>query len=596
MNRFQSILSKSTSLFRYKTESLGIVAFGMGIILLVTKITGLFKLQVLTAVYSNEPGKLDLFYAANTIPEFIFTIIVIGGVNAALIPVLSQTSANEDKEKLVRVFSSITNLFFLVLFFISVIIFIFAPNIVELTRNVRLPNTVSQVSPGDYDTFVLLLRVLIISPLILCISSIFSSILQVKQHFWSTTLAPLFYNLGIIGSAILLRDYDKDLMILAYGVLVASILHFLVQVPAIIHAGIEYKFVLDLKDKYVKRAVKNTLPRIVSLTSDNIANMFQILVSFNLTQGSLTAFRNAISLRDLPSSIFGLSIAQSYFPKLAELAAKEDKEGLQKTFSEAIRIVLFWTIPITALFIVLRTPITQLTFGILGDSISFELTNLISYSLLFLSLGVILYSVLAVVIRTFFALNDSKTPTVVSLVSIFIELTLTYTLVNLFSNFDDSLSVNPAFIFYNWHNYFENGNSPAAIGGIALASTLAILLNLSLLIYGLNRKGVNFFYQSRFIIKKFISGSLALAIGLALFRSPAANLFGLVDTEKVLGVILTTFNVSIWMLLSYYLLEKLQKDEDIKIFENAIIKMKSYIIRVKNMFARQEPIGISSGN
>lgn len=595
MNHIRTLLSKSVSLFTYKTSSLGVVAFGMGIILLITKITGLFKLQVLTAVYSNEPAKLDLFYAANTIPEFIFTIIVIGGVNAALIPVLGQTSVNESKERLTKVFSSIVNLFFLVLFVVCTLVFIFAPNIVELATKVQLSNTHNELSPLDYEQFVNLLRILIISPIILCISSIFSSILQVKNYFWSTTIAPLFYNVGIIASALLLKSFDKDLTILALGVLGGSILHFLVQIPAIIRAGIQYRFEFDFKDLYVQQAVRNTLPRIISLTSDYIGNIFQVLISLNLVEGSLTAFRNAISLRDLPSSMFGLSIAQSYFPKMSELAAKGEKEELQKIFSQALRIVLFWTIPITAVTIVLRTPITQLVFGILGDSISIELTNLISYSLLFLSFGIILYSVLAVVIRVFFALNDSVTPTVVSLISIVIELTLTYTLVNLFSNFDESLSLNPIFVFSNLHNYFENGNSPAAIGGVALASSIAILINLSFLIFGLKRKGLDFFYESKFISNKIISGLVSLVVGLGIFRSPLVDFFGLWDTKKVYGVLLTTITVTIWTLLTYYIMEKLQKDEDIGIFEQSIVRMRYYLSKVKRLFSRNKIVGVSSG-
>lgn len=596
MGFLKKFFSKSNKVLSYKTESLGVIAFGIGLILLLTKIAGLLKLQVLAAIYGVQSVELDLFNAANVIPEFIFTIVVIGGINAALIPVFSQSSIHESAERSKRIFSSIVNIFFIVLLIICTLIYIFAFQIVELSTNVRLSNSVSTLTPADYIKFTELLRILIISPIILCISSIFSSLLQVRKYFWTTTLAPLFYNFGIIASALYIRYYGGEIDILAYGVVIGSILHFLVQVPAIFKAGIEYSPVIDIKDKYVHRAIKNTLPRMLSLASDYIGNIFQVLVALNLPTGSLTAFKLAISIRDLPSSMFGISIAQAYFPKMTEHGAKGEILELQKIFSKAIRHILFWTIPVTVLIIVLRTPIVQLIYGVLSKNVDFRGTNLIAYALLFLSAGVIFYSVLAVVNRAFFALNDSVTPSVISVISIFIELTLTYTLVNLFSNFDDSLSLNPIFVMSNLDNYFINGNSSAAVGGIALASSLAIFINLAMLIRSLKKKGINFFFEPKLIFNKTISGFIALVIGLIAFRLPFADAFGLFNTEKVYGVILTTLNISFITLLTYYICEKLFKDEDVSLFENAVTKIGSYIIKLKNLFVKNKIIGVGTGS
>lgn len=583
-------------MLKFRTENLGIIAFGMGLILLITKLAGLIKLQVLTSIYGVKSNELDIFNAANIIPEFIFTIIVIGGVNAALIPVLSQTSQNESQERLTRVFSSIINIFLLSLIFICLLVFIFTPEVVNFITNTKILSVKDDFSVEEHEKLISLLRILIFSPIILCVSSIFSSILQVKKSFWVTTLAPLFYNLGIIGSAIFLSYHNKDLTILAYGVLLGSVMHFLVQVPTIITSGIKYTPLIDFRDKYVIQAIRNTFPRIISLTSDYIANIFQVLVALNLQEGSLTSFRLAISIRDLATSMFGLSVAQAYFPKMTELANKKNFLELQQTFSEAIRTILFWTIPITVLFIVLRTPIVQLLFGIFNKEIGFSETNMISYSLLFLSFGVIFYSVLGVVIRVFFSLNDSITPTIVSIVSIFIELAITFGFVNLFSNFDDSLSVDPIYVLSNFQNYFVNGSSQAAIGGVAFASSLAIFINLAFMVFALNKKGIKLFYEAKFLIKKLISGLFALILGLILFRSPIANWFNLFDTEKVIGVFFTTLNMSLIICLIYYIAEKIQKDPDILFFENIFRKFLSNIAKIKKVFKTNKIFGIGSGS
>jgi putative peptidoglycan lipid II flippase len=589
MSRARRILDDSKKAFGRASNSIGFIALGMGFLIFLTKITSLFKLQLITSIYGIKSVPLDLFNAANIIPEFIFTIVVIGGINAALIPVFNQTKLNESEKTQKEVFSSIVNLFFIVLTIICTIVFIFAPQIVHLVSQFQLGNIENNLTAEDFSLFSEMLRILIISPIILCVSSIFSSILQVKKSFWITTLAPLFYNLGIIGSVIILTQFNNDIRILAYGVVFASLLHFIIQIPAIIRAKIQYNLLsLNTKDPYVQKAVRNTLPRIIGLASDYIGNIFQALVALSLQTGTLNSFRLATSLRDLPSSIFGLAIAQSAFPQMSEYGAKGDIESLQKLFSKLIRQILFWTIPITAVFIVLRTPIIQLVFGVFNKNIKFEDTNMVSYSLLFLSLGIIFYSILAVVNRAFYSLNDSKTPTIVSIGVIFIEISITYALANVFSHFDESLSVNPLFIFSNIDNYFINGKSPAAIGGLALASSIAIFLNLTILIFALRGKGINFFYEKSLIFKKLVSGAFSMVIGFLSF-----NFFLTVfETEKVVGVFFFTVTVTVVMSLSYYLAEKYLKDEDVASFDTFLGKLGRYAKRLRSAFGRSEIVGV----
>lgn len=591
MRRIAKIIKKSEGILSLEKKPFGFVALGMGVLIFLTKITALVKLQVLTAIFGIRSSVLDLFNAANAIPEFIFNIVVIGGINAALIPVFNQTLLNESNERLKKVFSTIVNIFMLVLFVISVLVYIFAPQIIFFTGNIRLANVKNDLSADDFQMFIDLLRILIFSPIILCISSIFSSFLQVKRSFWITALAPLFYNIGIIGASILLVFFDKNILILAYGVVFASLLHFGIQLPAIIKTNIHYSFLaFDIGDTYVKRALKNTLPRSIGLTSENIANVFQTFIALSLVQGSLNSFRIAASLRDLPSSIFGLAVAQTVFPQMSELAEKKDFIEFQKLFSLSIRIILFWTIPITAIFIVLRTPIVQLLFGLFNKEITFSDTSLVSYSLLFLSLGIIFYSILAVVNRAFYSLNDSYTPTITSITVIFVELTLTYVLVNLFSHFNESLTLNPFFVLSNLDNYFQNGNSQAAVGGIALASTIGVFLNLSILVWILKRKGADFFYESRYIFNKILSGCITILIGFFAFK----YLNSFFDTTRVVGVFLSTLNISLIMCLIYYISEKFLKDEDVKLFDNFLSKMGSFLRKVKEAFSKNQIIGVGT--
>lgn len=593
MRRLKKIIEGSKSLVNKSQYSYGYAAFGIALLLLFTKITGIFKLQLLTSIYGISSKELDIFQGANTIPEFIFTIVAIGGINAALIPVLTQTSVNENESRLKEVFSSLVNIFFLALVVLCFIVFIFAPQIIHSAISLKIANTTSPLTPEDIDKFVVVLRILIFSPIILTISSIFSSILQIKRRFWITALSPLFYNLGLIfTAAFILPFFHKDVVVLAVGVILGSLLHFLIQLPAILQSEIHYSpFIILPKDLYVIKAIKQTLPRIIGLTSDYIGNIFQTILALSLVEGSLNTFRLAISLREIPISLFGMAISVSVFPSLSELAERKKFDELQILFSKALRSILFWTLPVTVLFLVLRTPIVRFTFGIFNKNVTLAETSLLSYTVLFLSLGIVFYSVLQLVGRTFYSLNDVKTPTIVSMIAILVELALTYSLANLFSHFN-SLSLNPLNFIKNVNDYFTIGSNPegAAVGGIALASSASIFVNLALLTIFLKRKGISVWYEPQYIFKKIISSGAMFVVGLGSFK----YLDTFFNDDRILGVFLLTANVTFLMGLTYYLSERVLKDDDIENLNDPIKKIKRGLEKVKQLIKLNKLKGIGT--
>lgn len=590
MGRFRKILTTSKNILRPQ-DSFAYIAFGISLLVLITKVTGLVKLQVFAHIYGVKSVDYAIFNAANIIPEFIFLIVAIGGINAALIPVLTQTSVNEDSERLRRVFSSLVNFFFLFLLVVSILVFIFARQIVTPALKLNITNTETPIGPREIDLFVRLLRIIIVSPIILCISSIFSSILQIKKRFFITQLSPLFYNFGVIFMALVfVDDQTKSVEPLAWGVVVGSALHFLVQLPAILRSEINYSmFVLDFKDFYVIKALRQALPRTIGLTSDYIGNIFQTLIALRLSDRALNSFRNTLSIRDIPITMFGVAISTALFPTLSELNKNSQRDEFQKIFSKGLRTILFWTLPSSILIIVLRTPIIRLVYSVFNSSITLSDVSLMSYILLFLSLGIVFYSVLNLVNRAYYALDDSKTPTFVSITVIFLELALTYGLVNLFSHFNN-LSLNPVSFFKNVDDYFTNGGSDAAVGGIGFASSISIFINLFILCLLLRKKGLYFFYEKKHILKKVFSSAMMLIVGV--FSLKVFEDF--FNEERVAGILLLTINVFVFMVGTFYFSEKLVQDEDISILDKPITKVKKAFGQFKRLISKNKISGVGA--
>jgi putative peptidoglycan lipid II flippase len=591
VKRFKTIIDKSKSVFLRPQDSFAYVAFGMSLLILISKVTGIVKYQVLAREYGIGT-ELDIFNAANTIPELIFLIVAMGGINAALIPVLTQTAVHENKERVKRVLSSLVNAYFIVMLFVCLLVFIFAPYIIDVALKAQLlKNDVeNSIGPAEAQQFIDTLRILIFSPVILCVSSIFSCILQIRKRFFITQMAPLFYNLGLIFVVLfVIPMVGQNTTYLAWGVLLGSFLHFLVQLPAILKASVEYSpFILDLKDIYVVKAIKLSLPRTIGLASDYIGNIFQTLLALDLMKSSLSMFKYALALREIAVAMFGVAVAQALFPQMCELDKLEDRAKLQRVFSNGVRTILFWTLPVTSIFIVLRTPLVRLVFGVVGQ-ITVEQSSLIAFILLFLSFGIVAYALLNLVNRAFYALDDSRTPTVVSIIIIFYEIALTYLFVNLFSHFSN-LSVDPRTFLQDTSFFVTNGGYITAIGGMGLASSISVMTHLMLQTYLLKRKGLNFFFEFKFIGKKVVSALIMLVVGLISFKF----LDGFFNDQKVIGILLLTINISVIMGVTYYAAEKIQGDEDIQILNYPIRKIKRGFIQFKKLMKSSKVQGVGT--
>lgn len=588
MSKLKATINYGLYLLNEARYSLGTIAFGISILFLLTKLSALIKTQVLTALYGIQSRELDIFNAANIIAEFIFSVVVIGSVNSTIIPLLAQIQ-NKDENVFTKITSTIINFYTLLLLIICFVIIVFANQLAWIIKITDLPGINNNLNQDELNLFTSMLRVLMFSPIILSISTLYSSVLQIKKSFWITAIAPAFYNIGIIIFALLSIPFNKNPMILAYGVVCASFLHLLVQLPAIHKKGLKYSLTFDFRNPYLTNALKNAIPQTIGVMTEYIVFIFQSFVALNAVTGTLNAFRLASSIKEIPYSLIGLSITLSVFPKISELAYENKVDDFKRIISEAIRKMVILLTPIICVLIVLRTPISQLLFGLFEKGGDFQGTNMISYALLFLSISILFVSINGLLNRTFYALGDVKTPTIIKIISSFVELICTYGLVNLFSHFDESLSLDPIYFILNFSNYFSSGNSPAAIGGIALAVSIGSFVNFALLFFFLNKR-IKVTEEMHRASLKIISGILSIMVGFLFFKI-TNNFF---ETTKVVGVLLTTINSTTVILLSFYLFERIIKDEDVKFIENLITKTKSNVIKLFKLIKKINIVGVNT--
>jgi len=158
-----------------------------------------------------------------------------------------------------------------------------------------------------------------------------------------------------------------------------------------------------------------------------------------------------------PLGIFAIATATAVLPSISRQAAKKDLQAVRDTFEYTMKLVFFITIPSMVGLVVLREPIVALLFK--RGAFDAKTTHLTAYALLYYSLGLWAFSAVRIVVSTFYALQDTKTPVRMAVISVCANIILGIVLMG-----------------------------PLKHGGLALATSLSSMLNLGLLVRALRTK------------------------------------------------------------------------------------------------------------
>jgi putative peptidoglycan lipid II flippase len=366
----------------------------------------------------------DVFYASFKLPDTIFNILILGAVSSAFIPVYIDKMVNKNEKEANEMANSFMNFLVLGAIIFALILFILAPQLVPLL----FPGFFNrpEASFDIYTTTVNMSRILMISPILFAISGVFGGILNSHKRFIAYAMAPLIYNLSIILSIIFLVDkFNPPVYGLAVGVLIGAAFYVLIQVPSVWMSGFRFKFELDFKKGEIARITKLMLPRALT-TGVNQVNLYIDTIVASFFVGGITVLTFANDIQTAPTVIFGIAIATAIFPVLSEATAKNDMKDFMKNFSWSARRILFFMIPATVGIIVLRAQIIRLIFGI--GSFGWDNTYWTTKALLFFSFGLVAQGLFPLLLRAFYALEDTKTPLYISLITMVINGVLSVTL------------------------------------------------------------------------------------------------------------------------------------------------------------------------
>jgi len=386
---------------------------------LISRILGWIRVAIIAITIGAGP-ELDAFFAAFRLPDLIFQLVAAGALSSALIPIVAGLLTTEDHQRAWRVVSTVTNLMLAALVLLAATVFLAAPAIVPAIT----PGFDAALAARTAD----LTRIMLLGPIFLALGSVATSLLNAQGRFAAAAMAPIVYNLAIIGAALLLTP-SLGVTGLAIGVVAGSIGHLLVQLPAVLRLGFRYTGLIDLADPQARKALALMAPRAIGLGATQIT--FVVVTSLASTQeGAISAFNIAFTLLQIPIGVIGVPLGVVVFPALSREAALGRAEEFAALLSRAVRLLLFVMLPITGIGIVLRREVTELLFGYgKFDAAAIDLTAATLFTFMF---GLAAHALIAVLARAFYARQDTRTPVAAGIIAVVVNTTLSVALVGRF--------------------------------------------------------------------------------------------------------------------------------------------------------------------
>lgn len=346
---------------------------------------------------------LDLYYAAFRIPDLIF--VGTGALVSVyiIIPELARRAPAEQKKYL----DSILTGFTLFAIAVSIVAGIFAPFLLS----VLFPQFTASGMLGE---LALLTRIMLLQPIFLGISNIFAAVTQSRNRYALYSISPLLYNFGIIlGVALFYPIWGVSG--LAWGVVIGAILHASIQLPSLLQDGFMGRIPRSVDFRVLFSTALISLPRALALSMNEIAKLGLVALAGLMTSGSIAIFSFAYNLQAVPLAIIGASYSVAAFPTLAAALSRGEKEVFLDHVATAMRYVFFWSMPVTALIIVLRAHIVRVVLG--SGQFDWTDTRLTAAVLALFALSLTAQGITLLLIRAYYAAGRTFVPFLVSCIS-----------------------------------------------------------------------------------------------------------------------------------------------------------------------------------
>ena len=432
-------------------EQISQAAGVVGFFTFLSRILGLVR-DIIVARFFGTTMAADAFFVAFSIPNLLRRLFAEGSLTIAFIPVFTEYLNHKTKEEAYELAQVILTILSLILVVVVLLGVLFSPWIVRLLAW-------GWGGTGEkYELTVLLTRITFPYIFLISLVAFFMGILNSLRHFAAPAAAPIFLNLGIIGSTVWISPHlSQPIVGVAFGVIIGGVIQVGLQIPWIFKKGLSLIPNWMPDHPAVKRIGLLMLPAIFGSAVYQFNQVISKLLASFLAEGSVSYLYYADRIVQFPLGVFAIAISTATLPSLSKQVSGNNLREFTETLNHSLGLVFFIIIPsITGLIIlgrlILQTFFEQGDFNALSTAMTFR-------ALIYYSIGLWAFSGIRVMVAAFYALQDTKTPVKVALVALMANLVLSLVLMG-----------------------------PLSHGGLALALSLASSLQFALLVFFLKRR------------------------------------------------------------------------------------------------------------
>jgi len=400
-------------------KSTALTAFFMVGATLAAKICGMLRDVLIASMYGTQTAEAIAFSSASRIPVLFFDIALGSAVTSAFIPVFNEYLLEGGKDRAMQFANRFINLVAFITVLFSAFGIVFSTQIVSLIA-------------GGYDDAVLSLissLVSILFPMIIFTGLAFCAVavLQSFGEFFIPSIISLVSN-GFLILYLLIAGNRFGVRGVAYAMLISWTLQLVVQIPALYKTGYRYSFGFSFKDDGIRRVCMLALPIILSSWVQPINNLINIRLASSLADaGSVAALDYANRLYIILVGVFTYAVTNLIFPALSRADSAGDPKEFSLIVSSGLKYVLVVIIPIMAGFLILSKPIIQLVYE--RGQFDSHSTMITASALFYYAMGMAGYAVQEICNRAFYAMKDGKTPMVISVCGITLNIILSVVLI-----------------------------------------------------------------------------------------------------------------------------------------------------------------------
>ena len=436
-------------------ERLARSALLIGTATLASRVLGLVRDQA-QAIYFGTQWQADAFVVATRIPGLLRDLFAEGAMSAAFVPTLTRTLTRDGKEAAWRLGSQVINGLLVVTGILVLLGIVFAD---PITRLVAADEFVQR--PGRLDLTTALTRVNMPFLMLIAVAAAFMGMLNALRKFFIPATSPAMFNVVfIVATVIFVPLFSamglEPIMALSVGMLGGGIAQIAVQWPALRREGYRHRWILNPKDPVLREVLVLMGPGTLGVAAAQVNLLVNTWLATSV-EGAPAALRFAFQLMYLPIGIFGVSVATATIPDLARQATEGAHATMTTTVSWAIRLMIVLSVPAIVGLIVLASPIVELVFQY--GAFNATSTAMTAGALIFYAPGILGYSVVKIVSPSFYSLGEARTPVLVSVATIAVNLALNLWL-----------------------------NAVYGFTGLALGTAISANVNAGLLLYLLSRR------------------------------------------------------------------------------------------------------------